>query len=475
MAFGKGFGQTLQDAHGGERRHAGAAAADRHGGIRVRPDDGNRPDGGLVERQQAAVVLEEDHSLAGGLQRHLGSLGVVARDGDVRLVPVQPAEAHGRAEDAAHLVVDGRRLDLTLLDRGQELLAVQELARGHLEIEAAVRRPDGVVGGGPVRHHHPVEAPLLLRHVGVEEAVLGHVLAVGQVVGVHDGPHVGLLHRRLEDGKVDLPLGALVDDRIDVVAVELGVVAHEVLDRRADALRLDALDVAHGDARREEGVLPEVLEVPAVHGRPVDVDPGAKEEVNALGARIPPDLGADSSGELGVPGRGEGDPARHGGRRAEVPDAERAVGHLESGKVEARQVADEEAVDSAEEVDLLLEGHLAEDLVDPVLDVGGGLSREGRRGEGEGDEGQDQATKLPHRYSLLPGSRGLDRSGSHGAEPRGLSIGRPLSSGHPRRHSERGQRRHSERGPAVILSAGSVSIRAKNLATGGGRLPDPSA
>ena len=263
-------------------------------------------------------------------------------------------------EDVADLLVDGGLGDLAALDCGGEVLRVHELAGGHLEVEAAVGRADGVVGRVPVGHHHAVEAPLLADDLGVEVAVLGHVLAVGEVVGVHDGADVGLADGGLEGGQIDLADGALVDDGVGVVAQELGVVAHEVLDGGADALGLHAVDVADGDVGGEEGIFAEVLEVAAVAGRAVDVDAGAEHEVDAARAGIASDAFADAGCQIAVPRGGEADAGGigGGGEAGVAANAVGAVGHLEGRQIEAGHGANGEA-GAADVFELLLEGHLA--------------------------------------------------------------------------------------------------------------------
>ena len=98
-----------------------------------------------------------------------------------------------------------------------------------------------VVSRVPVRHDDSIETPLLLGYVSVEVAILRHVQAVGEVVGVHDRAYVSFLHRRFKRGQVDLTHGALVDDGIHVMPVVFLVVAHVVLDGRAHALALHAV------------------------------------------------------------------------------------------------------------------------------------------------------------------------------------------------------------------------------------------
>ncbi len=173
---------------------------------------------------------------------------VVARNRAVCLLPVKPAKPHGHAQDAADLVIDRCNRDVAFLDCRQKVGAVQELAGWHLHIEAAIGRGNRVVRGSPIRHDDPIETPLLLRHFAVQIAILGHVQAVGQVVGIHDGPDMRFFDRRFKDRQVDLAHCAFIDDRVCIVAVELRIVSHEMLDSGAHALTLHSLDVGHGNA-----------------------------------------------------------------------------------------------------------------------------------------------------------------------------------------------------------------------------------
>ena len=66
-----------------------------------------------------------------------------------------------------------------------------------------------------------------------------------------------------------------------------------------------ALDVADGDARGEERVLAEVLEVAAAHRRAVDVHARGQHEVHAARARVAADHRADAAGERRCPTGGQ--------------------------------------------------------------------------------------------------------------------------------------------------------------------------
>ena len=82
----------------------------------------------------------------------------------------------------------------------------------------------------------------------VEQIVaLAAMHAVHLVVGRHHVPCVRLLHGRLERRQIDLVQRALVDRRVDAVALVLLVVGGEMLHRRNHAFALHALDI--GDAQ----------------------------------------------------------------------------------------------------------------------------------------------------------------------------------------------------------------------------------
>ena len=278
------------------------------------------------------------------------------------------------------------------------------IAGRHLQILSAVGRGHAVVGRAPVRHYQTVEAPILFYDLREQVMILRSVLAVDEVVRVHDRADVRLFHSGLECGQINLAHRPLVNARVRVVSVELGVVAHVVLDGRRDALRLNAADVADGDTRGEVWVFAEVLEVATVHRRAIDVHARPQEKVDALRARVAPYLRADALGQLRVPSGRERDAAGHRRGGAEVANAQRAVGHLQSRKAEARHVAYEEAVHAAEHVYLLFERHLFEYELDAPLDIGRRLRGPGRRrlrgcaqeAVDENSEGRDGGEKFTH-------------------------------------------------------------------------------
>ena len=105
------------------------------------------------------------------------------------------------------------------------------------------------------------------------------------------------------------------------------VVAHVVLDSRAHALALHALDVTDCRPGGEKRILTEVFEVAAALRSTINVDAWAEHEMNSTGTSVLADDLAHPACEVRVPGSGQAEaPERR--RRAIVANAERSVGHL---------------------------------------------------------------------------------------------------------------------------------------------------
>ena len=196
--------------------------------------------------------------------------------------------SHRRGDGVEELGVD-----LALLDRGRERRAVEARRSGHLEVEPRFRRGDGAAGGHPVGHDDAVEAPLAAQHVGQEPAVLGAPATVEPVVRGHRRQGAALTDAELERDEVQLAQRALVDVGAHRRALELALVADEVLHRRGDASALHAAHEGRRRPARQQRVLGVALEVAAGGRRAVQVDGGGEEDPGALRARLLAEGGAD--------------------------------------------------------------------------------------------------------------------------------------------------------------------------------------
>ena len=142
-------------------------------------------------------------------------------------------------------------------------MGVHEGRGRHFQVQAVVGRRHAVIGSEPVRHENPLEAPLALEHLQVQEFVLSGVNAVDQVVGIHHRVHVSLGDGCLEGRQIDLAHGPLVYVHAHVMPVVLLTVQRVVLHCGDHALGLDAIDVRDHQSRIQEGVFGEIFEVAA--------------------------------------------------------------------------------------------------------------------------------------------------------------------------------------------------------------------
>jgi hypothetical protein len=112
---------------------------------------------------------------------------------------------------------------------------------------------------------------------------------------------MALLDGRAERGQVDLAQRPLAHPGVDRAALGLLVVGRVMLDRRDDALALDAGHDLGRDGPGEEGVLGQVLEVASVLGHAVDVHGRPEHDADAPGAGVAPHGGPELPREVGVP------------------------------------------------------------------------------------------------------------------------------------------------------------------------------
>src|ERR1700744_5866163 len=85
----------------------------------------------------------------------------------------------------------------------------------------------------------------------------------------------------LKRRKIDLSQRSLIHDCIQVVPIIFGVVDSKVLHRGDNTLRLHSINETNGRSRCEIRVFAEVLEVPSIEWRAIDVDTGCKDYPHA--------------------------------------------------------------------------------------------------------------------------------------------------------------------------------------------------
>ena len=275
--------------------------------------------GRVMQRQHAAVVLQQHEALRG---RAAGQRMVRPRV-RIRRAP-GPGPQH-QPEHPGHRLVEHRLREPPGGHRGDDGPVAEPEVGRHLQVQPGGQGGDPVMHRAPVRHDQPVEAPLVPEHLGQQPPVLRRVLAVDLVVGAHHRPRPGCGDHVLEGGQVDLAQGALVHVGADPEPVGLLVVRREVLHARPDLLRLQAVHQPGGEPAGQERVLGQVLEVAPAQRRALDVDPGAEDDRDVLGARLGAQRRAHLPGQPGVPGAGERGGGREAGGRHAPADA-RMVG-----------------------------------------------------------------------------------------------------------------------------------------------------
>ena len=311
---------------------------------------------------------------------------------------------HGQepAHDDVHLLL----VHLARADGRGQVAAVEAGRAGHLQVEPGPGRACRRAHREPVADDEAVEPPLPPQDHAYELLVLGAVGAVEPVVGGHDPEGAALTDGQLEGEEVDLAQGPLVDHRVDGAALELGLVACEVLDRRGHALGLHPADEGGRGPSRQQRVLRVALEVAPGQRRPVDVDRGGEQDAACLAARLLAQHRPYLLNQVGVPrgaqGRSAGSAGRGGaplGRQERPPGP---VGSVRSPDGRDAQPFDgrgrPETTPPGEEA-LLLQGELGDELVEvaapqahvpprsgisPPIESSGGAGGSGRSPPGRG-------------------------------------------------------------------------------------------
>src|SRR5262245_26415841 len=90
--------------------------------------------------------------------------------------------ANQQSQVSSYLVVDRRDVYVAGAHGSEQFVTHVSRGSGHFEIEAGVRRSDGVVRSTPIGDHDTVEAPLSLQHVSQQFAMGARVGAIYPVV-----------------------------------------------------------------------------------------------------------------------------------------------------------------------------------------------------------------------------------------------------------------------------------------------------
>ena len=253
------------------------------------------------QRKQTALVLEQDHALrcraAGQRVMRLGVKGP-GRLFDSRM---------GGQHQLQQLVQPGvhiRFRNFAVFHGRFQLPDGVPTGERHFQRRAVLHAQSMVVGAAPVGDDGPLKAPVPAEDVLEQVLVLVGVGAVDEVVGGHDGPGPCLFDYDFKAGKIQLPQGALVQDRVTGHPAQLLAVGRKMLGAGGNAVFLDAPYIACRHFSREERVLRKILKVAAAEGAALDVQARAQQHSHLLRGGLFPQSLTDGLAQGGVPAVG---------------------------------------------------------------------------------------------------------------------------------------------------------------------------
>ncbi len=349
--------------------------AGEHALVRAPADHRDRLD--PAQGQQVAVVLQQDERVFRGLLRDKRVRRIVDRRDLHRIVDRSLGEE--RPQDARHHVVEPRLRDRARLQgrlhRGRrEPRLVRHAAEAGELVEPVIGGADRRMDRAPVAHHEALIAPVALQDRVEQIIVLAAPAAVDEVVGAHHRARGALLDRQLEREQVGLAHCSRRNGDVERGPQRLLVVHRIMLDRRDDAVRLNAVDQRAGHGAREQRVLADIFEIAAVARFARQVDAARQHGVMAGGASLGADHPAARSRNFGVEARGRCERGRQGGARNEaVAHPHRRIGLGLVGDAETRDPGDEpgRALDEVRDYVIFQLG--GDHVVRNLGDVGKGL------------------------------------------------------------------------------------------------------
>ena len=279
-------------------------------------------DAAIRGQREDAAVGEQDSALGGSAAGQFMMLLVVRVPDRTGGGPVdQVQDAIGARHHGLGGQLPGRH-------RGRHVAVRHSAAAGHLQVHPGVDSRHPVVGGAPIAHDEAVEAPLVAQDRSEQAVMVGAERPVDRVVRRHDRPRSRLGDSVFESRQVQLAQGAFVHHGVDHQPMGFLVVDREVFQARSHALALDTLDHRGGQPACHQGVLGQVLEVPAAVGVALDVEPWAQHNRYAFGGCLPAEGRSDLMQQGRVPRTGQGDGGRETRRRLAAGGAQVVPAHF---------------------------------------------------------------------------------------------------------------------------------------------------
>ena len=270
----------------------GRAATGENADVGMRADDGDGLNGGCVERQDVAGVLQQNDAFVGDVLGIVASAEGIDDLGDGRVV--DDAVREHAAQDAMNHVIEARHRDLIALDSLLQRIA-EVAGAGLLLVEAGDGGVDGGVGAAPVGEDEALEVEIFFEDLIEEVVVLAGPVGWGvggdgdAVIGAHDAGRIGEADGDLEGEEIAFARGTLVDGDVDGGAPGLLVVEGVVLDVAHDLVGLNAASEFADHGAGKNRIFAGVFEVAAVAWVAGDVDTAADGHVVAGVAQLAAD------------------------------------------------------------------------------------------------------------------------------------------------------------------------------------------
>ena len=240
-----------------------------------------------VQRQQVPLIFQQNHTflcdaacresmLLSG-KRAVWTIGI-------------HCGTERETQNSAYLFIQYLFVNLFVLEFcqkwfGQEIFVVsvapapsQSIGPGsHLHVEAIVCSLIGVMGSAPVRYDNTVETPVSFQNIIEQILVVAAELIFVFVISPHDRPGTTFLYGSLECGQIDFMQCTIIDNYIDILAIDLLIVQSEMFDTGRYAIALHSVDIRNHHNGGEIWVLSHILKVTAIEGRAVNIDTGSEQ------------------------------------------------------------------------------------------------------------------------------------------------------------------------------------------------------
>ena len=326
--------------------------------------------GALGQRQNIVLILQQHHSLLGGMGSQLMMAFLVKLFAGSRCID----GGEHQAQELVHALVQQIHAQTAFLDRGHQFTVAVTAGAGHFQMAAHADPLHMVVGAAPVGDNSTLVTPVVHQNILQKVLALVGVNAVDLVVSAHNGLGLTFLYGNLKAGEVDLTEGALVHHAVVCHAAQLLAVGREMLGAGGDAVLLHTAHEGGGHLAAQVGVFGEILEVTAAQRAALDVQAGAQQHVHIQAGSFFTHQTAHLLAQLRIPAVGHGGSGgQAGGGYTGIQAQVIACAHLlanAGGTVGQKDAGDAQALDgtggphitAGQQTALFLQGHLIDQI-----------------------------------------------------------------------------------------------------------------